>query len=191
MAYETSYLKAVDHAMLYEVGGFWNVDAPGARDGTNKRACGYVNDPTDPGGETKYGIAKNSHLQLDVAGLDWDAVLRIYYKEYWLLGDCNNMPPRLAALHFDGCINHGVGRMAKFVQTTVGAAADGDIGPATIALIQQQDEITLCNAVCDARVAYYNAIVAKRPDQGKYLKGWLRRVNEMRAFVTDSSNSFD
>ena len=191
MAYEVSYEKAVDHAMNYEVGGFWDVNAPGAQDGTNNRACGYTDDPTDPGGETKYGIAKNSHPQLDIAGLDWDAAQRIYYKEYWLMGDCNNMPSRLAALHFDGCINHGVGRMAKFLQTVVGATADGDIGPATIALVQQQDETAICNAVCDKRVAYYSAIVANHPDQAKYLNGWLRRVNEMRTFVTDPSNSFD
>ena len=30
---------------------------------------GYVNDPDDPGGETKYGIAKNSNPDVDIKDL--------------------------------------------------------------------------------------------------------------------------
>jgi lysozyme family protein len=191
MAYEVAYEKAVNHAMIYEVGGFWNLDRPGVRDGTDPHGCGYTNDPTDHGGETKYGIAKTANPDLDIANLDWDGAMRVYYKRYWLPGDCQNMPGRLAALHFDGCVNHGTGRASKFLQTAVGAVVDGDIGPATIALVNAQDEITICNKVCNLREAFYRNIVANNGSQAKYLNGWLRRVHEMQAFVTDPNTVFE
>ena len=42
---------------------------------------GYVNDPLDPGGETKFGISKRSYPTLDIAALtreDARAIYRIY-----------------------------------------------------------------------------------------------------------------
>ena len=195
MTYELAFEKAVDHAMLYEVGSFWQltpeveaglIDTPAQR-----RACGYTNDPTDNGGETKFGVSKSANPDLDIANLDWEGAKRVYYKRYWLSGDCQLMPSRLAALHFDGCVNHGVGREAKFLQSSVGAIADGDIGPATISKVQQLDELVICKDVCSKRESYYQGIVASNPSQGKYINGWLRRVHEMQAFVTDQNNVFE
>ena len=195
MAYTIAFEKAIDHAMLYEVGGFWqltpDVEAGLIDTPEQRKACGYTNDPDDHGGETKYGVAKSANTDLNITTLDWEAAKRVYYKRYWLQGDCQDMPSRLAALHFDGCVNHGVGREAKFLQKAVGAVADGDIGPATLALVNAQDEITLCNKVCAQREAFYRSIVANNPSQAKYLNGWLRRVHEMQVFVTSPTNLFE
>ena len=189
--YVQAFEDAVNHVMLYEVGGFWNLNAPGVQDGTNKKGCGYGNDPTDAGGETKYGIAKNANPDLDIANLDWNGAMSTYYHRYWEPGNCPNISSvRVTVLHFDGCVNNGVGRAAKFLQQAAGVTADGQIGPATLAAVNAADEIAICNSICDQRAAFYGAIVAARPDQVKYLNGWLRRVNEMRAFVTDPIATF-
>ena len=42
---------------------------------------GYVNDPDDPGGETKYGIAKKSNPDVDIANLTIEEAKKIYYGE--------------------------------------------------------------------------------------------------------------
>jgi lysozyme family protein len=194
MSYTLAYEKALDHAMLYEIGGFFvltdDVRAGLIDTKEHRKACGYVNDPDDKGGETKYGIAKNANVDLNITTLDWEGAKRVYYKRYWLPGDCQNMPSRLAVLHFDGCVNHGVGRQAKFLQRAVGADADGDIGPATLALVAAQDEIEICNSVCEQRENFYKSIVANNPSQAKFLNGWLRRIREMQAFVTDPATKF-
>ena len=194
-----SYLEAVNHAMLYEVGGHWNLEAPGVREGlittqAQRRACGYVNDPLDRGGETKYGVALNANPDLDITTLDWAGAERAYYRRYWLPANCDEITlfyPRLAVLHFDGAVNHGVGRANRFLQRAAGAAEDGDIGPASMAAVKAKDEILLCNRICDIREAFYRQIVANRPEQARFLNGWLRRINEMRTFSTDPSKSFD
>lgn len=190
MIYTSAFEAAVNHAMLYEVGGFWKIDAPGVADGTNAKACGYTNDPTDPGGETKFGIAKNANPSVDVKHLTWEGAKAIYYQNYWVAGHCNQLPGRVGALHFDGCVNNGVGTAAKFLQKSVGVIADGAIGPGTLAAVATHDPIALCNSICNQRIVFYNNIVANNPVQGKYLGGWLRRVEEMRAFTTNSGATF-
>jgi lysozyme family protein len=197
MATDTqAFDAAVAHAMLYEVGGHWNLEVPGVREGliktaAQRRACGYVNDPIDTGGETKFGVASNPNPDLDITNLDWEAAKRVYYRRYWLAANCDDISlihPQLAVLHFDGAVNHGVGRASKFLQRAVGATpVDGDIGPATLKAVKAMDAVTACNKVCDAREEFYRAIVANKPSQSRFLKGWLRRITEMRAFSTSAT----
>lgn len=190
----TAFDMAVNHTMLYEVGKFWKltpeVEAGLIETPAQRKMCGYTNDPDDHGGETKFGIAKSANPGLNVSTLTWDAAKRVYYKNYWLAGDCQNMPARLAFLHFDGCVNHGVGRASKFLQKSVGAVADGDIGPATIACISNFDEIEICERICSIRAEFYHKIVANNPSQGKFLNGWLTRIREVEQFVTDTTKDF-
>ena len=49
-----------------------------------KREGGYVNDPDDPGGETKYGISKRAHPDVDIASLTPESAAEIYKDYYWL-----------------------------------------------------------------------------------------------------------
>jgi lysozyme family protein len=185
-----AFLTAVNKLMYFEVGGWWDVNVVGAQDGTNHHACGYSVDPLDPGGETKYGISKNENPSIDVANLNWDDAQAIYYKRYWLAGHCDQLPGCVGALHFDGCVNNGVGEASKFLQRAVGVSADGVIGPQTIATVNNGDPISICNSICDQRENFYRDLVANRPADSKYLNGWLYRVQVMRQFTTDPNGNF-
>ena len=46
---------------------------------------GYVNDPKDLGGETKYGITKRFYPDVDIKNLTIDGAKEIYKKEYLIL----------------------------------------------------------------------------------------------------------
>ena len=193
--YTQAFEDAVDHAMLYEVGGFWDVNHPAVEEGLidtreNRRAVGYVNDPDDRGGETKFGVARNANPDLDITGLTWDQAKAVYYTRYWLAGKCDRLTPRVAVLHFDGCVNHGIKRANKFLQRGVGVPDDGVIGPVTLAKAATMPTIPLCNNICDQREQFYRSIVDNNPTQAKYLAGWLRRISEMRAFVTAKDRPF-
>ncbi len=190
MTYSDAFLKAVDKLMDYEVGGWWDVNAPGAQDGTIPHACGYVNDPNDPGGETKYGISKNENPSVDVTNLTWIQAQGIYYNRYWLAGKCDQLPPQVAILQFDACVNNGVGGATKFLQTALGVTVDGVIGPQTIAAANACDVNTLCTGMCTARKTFYDNLVIARPSDQEYLDGWLRRVTDMYSFSTSLDNNF-
>ena len=193
--YTKAFDAAIDHAMLYEVGGFWNVNHPAVQQGLintadQRRAVGYVNDPDDRGGETKFGVAKNANPDLNIRALTWDQAKAVYYRRYWLAGKCDQMPGRVAVLHFDVCVNNGVGRAAIFLQRAVGVTADGAIGPATLFKLNSVNAIAACNRISDIREQFYRDIVVANPVQGKYLVGWLRRNNELRAYTTNPGNTF-
>jgi lysozyme family protein len=187
MEYSDSFETALNHAMLYEVGPNWaltpDVEAGLCSTRAQQKATGYVNDPADPGGETKFGIAKNSNPTVDIKALTFSEARDIYYARYWVPGLCDKLSTRLALLHFDGCINIGVQRAKQLLQKAAGVTPDGVIGPVTLAAITAKNDIDLCNALCDARAAYYQQIVQARPASAKFLKGWLNRITELRTFV--------
>lgn len=193
--YTKAFEHAIDHAMLYEVGGFWRVSHPAVAQGlintaANRKAVGYVNDPYDRGGETKFGVAKSANNDLNITRLTWDQAKAVYFVRYWLAGKCDQLPARMAVLHFDGCVNHGVARANKFLQTALGVTADGIVGPITIAKAKASNEMQVLNSICDQRENFYRSIVRNNPSQARFLTGWLRRITEMRAYVTKKENTF-
>lgn len=121
---------------------------------------GYTNDPTDPGGETKYGISKRAHPTIDIKNLTLDGAIAIYGKEYWEPAGCSSLELPLAVCVFDTAVNMGVKRALQFLQNT-----------------KEPTEYTALR-----RNRYYD-IVAKNPSQQKYLNGWLNRIIDLRKYV--------
>jgi len=68
---------------------------------------GYVNDPKDPGGETKFGLSKRANPDLDIANLTVDSAKPIYSQRYWMKFGCSTMPWVEALLVFDCVVNGG------------------------------------------------------------------------------------
>ncbi len=69
----------------------------------------YVNDPNDPGGETKFGISKRSYPNLDIRQLTLDQAKAIYERDYWRALSCDQLPWDIALLTFDAAVNQGPG----------------------------------------------------------------------------------
>lgn len=69
---------------------------------------GYVNDPRDPGGETKYGISKRSYPDLDIASLTIEDAKLIYLRDYWGKAGCDALQYPMDVIVFDSAVNQGV-----------------------------------------------------------------------------------
>ena len=107
-------------------------------------------------------------------------VADFYKRNFWEPFDRLGLPPRATAKLFDTAVNVGVGQAVKFLQQSLNdcgesLVVDGKIGPATqAALVPCTD--SLVDIIAKKQAAFYRAIVAKRPDQKKFLNGWLRRA---------------
>lgn len=82
---------------------------------------GYVNDPNDPGGETKYGISKRAYPNLDIASLTVEDATSIYQRDYWDKIGGDSLPSPLNFLAFDCAVNQGVERAKELLALTTSA----------------------------------------------------------------------
>jgi lysozyme family protein len=110
---------------------------------------------------------------------------------YWAAAQCDKLPRPLSAAHFDAAVNAGPKQAAKLLQRALHVADDGIIGPGTLAAAKAADPVSAADADCDARLAFYNALVKNKPTLGAFLKGWTRRVEALRVFCGAASPSFD
>lgn len=161
-----------------------------------KHEGGFVNDPADPGGATNKGITLETFkgsakrclgIEPTLANLKalTDAQAgKIYKPLYWdkVLGDDIALQ-ELANIVFDFQVNSGAnaGKLLQRVLNEMGAkpplAVDGNVGPGTLAALKGMDQKAVYRRYKQGRIDYYQDLVAKRASLGKFLKGWLNRVN--------------
>lgn len=120
---------------------------------------GYVNDPRDPGGETKFGISKRSYHDVNIATLTVDGAKAIYYRDFWKpLADAH---PAIKFQVFDFAVNSGMQTAIRKLQAAIGVADDGHWGPVSAAALQAMD-------VSDVIMLF----VAERLDFWRKLQTW-------------------
>lgn len=136
-----------------------------------------TDDPNDPGGLTRYGIAQTRHPEVDVRSLTLARAKEIYRADYWdpIRGD--QLPARLAFVVFDSAVNQGVGRAAGFLQHALGIETDGQIGPRTIAAARRIGSAVVPKFLRLRAIAYFD-LARSKPSQQRYLAGWLQRCFE-------------
>lgn len=157
---------------------------------------GYVNDRNDRGGATNAGVTQKTYDdwrvskglgRQQVSGIHGDEIRQIYLARYWLLGKCDHLPVPLDYVHFDSCVNHGVGQAAKFLQRALGVPADGAIGPQTIAAIKEDERAgtidDVCRDILKQRDSFYARLAESDPKQNAFIVGWRNRINRIRKQV--------
>jgi lysozyme family protein len=163
---------------------------------------GYADHPADRGGPTMRGITQKRYdayrhalgwAPLPVKDIRDDEVSGIYRTGYWLDARCDVLDAmgmhRLALLHFDSAVQHGPSRAIVLLQRALASVEpDGAFGPQTLnacraafAIPGGEDE--LIDGYLLRRRVYYERIVANDPTQRVFLRGWLRRLEAVRAEV--------
>ncbi len=141
-----NFYKSAQFTLKWEVGG-----APNG---------GYTNDSDDPGGETKYGIAKRYHPEEDIKNLTEERAAYLYWYDYWLPSHAGNLDYPLCTVVFDTAINCGVARAQQWM------AEPFDY-----------------KAFLDQRTMFYAQKIKENPRKQKFLGGWTARVNDLKKLV--------
>ncbi len=141
---------------------------------------GYVNDPKDLGGETKYGITKRFYPDVDIKNLTIEQATEIYKKDYWDKNRVESLPQNLWHIYFDMCVNMGKRTAVKVLQRAAvnkgrKIEVDGGLGPMTIGALKGVE----LDRVRAFRVKYYVDLITARPEQEKFYLGWFRRATEV------------
>ncbi len=180
-------------------------------DGVIKHEGFYANVAGDRGGETYMGIARNLHpnwkgwMLIDVykeafgeikrntkiENPELTQMVKGFYKktfyDSYRIGDIKN--GSLQEIIFDWCVNsghwgsRGVQRVLnQFFNADL--KMDGIIGNQTLSAINACDSKTLFDAIKISRIRYYHTI-AKKGENQKFLKGWLRRIEAIEFEESD------
>jgi lysozyme family protein len=143
-----------------------------------KSEGGWVNHPSDPGGETNLGVTKAvweeyvGHPVKTMKDLTKDDVAPMYELKYWRPCYCEVLPRGLDFVVFSMGVNAGTGRSVKLLQQSIGCVPDGVIGPKTRELISSSNGANLIAKFSETRREYYRAL--KKP---MFEKGWLNRCD--------------
>ena len=133
---------------------------------------GYVNNPKDPGGETKYGISKRAYPSLDIKNLTLAEAKAIYRRDYWERARCDELPRGVAFDVFDGAVNSGIGQSIRWLQRSVGVADDGKVGALTLAAVKSIDPKAIQARYNGQRLDF----MTRLSTWDAFSRGWARRI---------------
>ncbi|THD83152.1 peptidoglycan-binding protein [Aliigemmobacter aestuarii] len=172
------------------------------------REGGYVNDPSDPGGATNFGVTIHTmrRLGLDLTGdgrvteadvrrLTRAEAVDIFIRHYFDRPRIAALPDLLHPQVFDMYVNAGSNavRILQRLLTDMGFPCDPDgvIGPQTIRAAQMAAEAApshLADAYAIARRNWYYALADARPASRRYARrkdggkgGWITRAEAFMA----------
>lgn len=138
---------------------------------------GYVNDPEDPGGETKFGISKRMYPDLDIKNLTIEKAEEIYEKDYWQKAYEEIEAQEIVNKTFGVGVDIGMKEanicLQRAVRSAIGTqlTEDGILGQQSISYINECSSITLLAALKSEVAGHYRMI--NNPHE---INGWLNRA---------------
>jgi lysozyme family protein len=142
---------------------------------------GYVDNPHDPGGRTKYGITQGDHPDLDIQNLTIEDAKGIYRKNYWLDIYDGIAEQAVANKVFDAAVNSGHSQAHKLLQRSLrflgkNVDVDGVVGPGTLTATNGVAPYDLLNEFRAQQAMFYFNLVQADASKQSFLLGWIRRV---------------
>jgi len=159
---------------------------------------GYVNDPSDSGGETNYGITKGTARSYgyneSMRSLPKSLAFKIYSDMYWdklKLDDIEKLSEIVAKELADTGVNMGTSRAGKFLQRSLNVLnnggqyysdikVDGAIGNNTFKALEfylnkrgKAGEVVLYNMLNSLQGAYYVTLAERREKDERFVYGWF------------------
>ena len=147
---------------------------------------GLADDRYDSGGITKFGISAKNHgmTSREIKDLTWDQAKEIYFREYWQASGCDKLAWPLCLSVFDYAVHSGVDRAVKTLQRSIGADADGVVGPQTLLKIKDP-KVTALDIVI-RREQILRRLARVRAKDKKFLRGWMNRISDLVDVVTST-----
>jgi lysozyme family protein len=138
---------------------------------------GYVDNPNDSGGPTKYGITQKDMPGVNIQDITPEQATEYYQDHYWKALYSQIDSQVVADKLFDMGVLFGVGEAVKLLQIVLTLTADTIFGPHTLEAVNQADPGSLLTTYKTALVNYVIGIANDRPQDRVFLTGWIRRIN--------------
>jgi lysozyme family protein len=134
---------------------------------------------------SKWGLPTNNYkfAEEEIPGLEQD-VKDFYEVEFWDKMHGDDIVSRPVAIYFYDWDINSASVAVKHLQSLLGIAADGDFGTHTLDAVNDAGD-ALLDKLHASRDQFYAAHVAFKPEDAKFLTGWIKRsdntYNELKA----------
>ena len=153
---------------------------------------GWADDPNDRGGKTNMGVTLSTWRScgydkdgdgdidaVDLCMITSEDVFKVFKKHYWDRWQADSIHSQsLANILVDWVWASGINGI-KIPQRMLGVDADGIVGPKTLYSINQVNARNFFELVKLERLKFVESIVKQDSSQGKFLKGWQNRINDI------------
>lgn len=148
---------------------------------------GFVYDKDDLGGATNRGVTlatyrsvfgnkKTANDLKRMTQAQWGVIFKKYYWDKWKADDIKDQNVANILVDWLWCSgSYGI----KIPQKVLGVSIDGIVGTKTIAAINARDGRELFDTIKQERKDYIDSICQARPQNKKFKKGWLNRINSI------------
>lgn len=148
---------------------------------------GFVNDKDDLGGATNMGVTLATYRSVfgskktvkdlkRMTRVQWGVIFKKYYWDKWKADDIKDQNVANILVDWLWCSgSYGI----KIPQKVLGVSIDGIVGTKTIAAINARDGRELFETIRQERKDYIDSICQARPQNMKFKKGWLNRINSL------------
>lgn len=137
---------------------------------------GYIDDPKDSGGKTKYGISQQAYPLLDIKSLTIDDAKSIYKKDYWDKLKLDEIHSKeLACSLFDSAVNLGQPTLSRLMQRAVKVEVDGFVGVKTLEAVNAIDEELFVLRLFALKTIRYVKIVENDKKNKRFFYGWIKK----------------
>lgn len=148
---------------------------------------GFVYDKDDLGGATNRGVTlatyrsvfgnkKTANDLKRMTQAQWGVIFKKYYWDKWKADDIKDQNVANILVDWLWCSgSYGI----KIPQKVLGVSIDGIVGTKTIAAINARDGRELFDTIKQERKDYIDSICQARPQNKKFKKGWLNRINSL------------
>ena len=135
---------------------------------------GYINHPSDPGGETHFGISERAYPDEDIAGMTQSRAAEIYKADYWDQIKGDELQPKTGLCAFDLAVHSGVARASRFMQTAVKVPTDGVVGPVTVNALWHKNDEEIAWDILTQRVEFLLSL-----NKRVFNRGWMKRCMDL------------
>ena len=148
---------------------------------------GYINDQADLGKQTNKGVTLSTYRSVfgknktvsdlkKITDEQWEFIFKKFYWDKWKADDINDQNVANILVDWLWCSgSYGI----KIPQRVLGVSVDGIVGSKTIAAINARDGRELFDTIKQERKDYIDRICQTRPQNKKFKKGWLNRINSL------------
>ncbi len=169
---------------------------------------GLTDDAADSGGLTNWGVSwaylkdlekRTPSVLRDILGtstvtrqlikdLTQAQAGALFKHSFWNPFQLDGQPLAVALCAYDMNVNHGSGNAMRIIQRACNLlpsvmpklAVDGIFGPKTRAAMHFLNCPDGIGALAAKRQSFYDTIVARKPSQKVFIKGWTRRCGAMK-----------